>query len=99
MNALQDKPAPVSDNSHPASIKETVVAGLETAKEKVVEGYEKVSHKAHEVWDKASDTSLNEVRVAVKQYVRHHPGRCLLIAAGAGLALGLVLRGRMGHRG
>lgn len=97
MDGVQANPGTAkTENAQPGKAKEAVAAGLETAKEKVVEGFEQVSQKAHEVWDKAADTSLNEVGHAVKKYVRHHPGRCLLIAAGAGLAVGLILRARRG---
>jgi ElaB/YqjD/DUF883 family membrane-anchored ribosome-binding protein len=84
------------DNGRAERARKAVREGYETAKEKVVEGYEKVSHKAHEVWDKTADKSLNDVVHAVNDYVRHKPGKCILMAAGAGLVLGMLLRGRRG---
>lgn len=82
-----------AENGSPESIKEAIRERLETAKAKASEGYDKLSEKAHEVWDKAADTSLNDVQASVKRYVRHNPGKSLLMAAGAGLIIGLAIRG------
>ncbi len=84
------------ENGRSEQLKKNLREGLETAKVKVAEGYEKVSHKAHEVWDKTADKSLNDVVESVNEYVRHKPGKCIMIAAGAGLIAGLLLGSRRG---
>jgi ElaB/YqjD/DUF883 family membrane-anchored ribosome-binding protein len=97
MEATKESTTPEAlDNGRTERAKKAVIEGFETAKGKVAEGYEKVSHKAHEVWDKAADKSLNDVVHSVNEYVKHKPGKSLLMAAGAGLLLGLLLRGRRG---
>jgi len=86
--------AEVGENGRVEKIKDAVRERLETAKAKAVEGYEKASEKAHEVWDKAADTSINDVHESVNEYVRKNPGKSLLMAAGAGMLVGFILRGR-----
>jgi len=85
-------------NGHAEGIAHSVSEGLENAKDRVVDGYEKVSDKAHEVWDNVADKNMNDVMYSAQQYVRHHPGTCLLMAAGTGLALGLALQWRRSSR-
>jgi ElaB/YqjD/DUF883 family membrane-anchored ribosome-binding protein len=56
-----------------------------------------VSDKVHVVGDKLKDlqnADLNELAENAKDYARKNPGQALLISAGVGLLLGLVLRGR-----
>jgi ElaB/YqjD/DUF883 family membrane-anchored ribosome-binding protein len=56
-----------------------------------------VSDKVHVVGDKLKDlqnADLNELADNAKNYARKNPGQALLISAGVGLLLGLVLRGR-----
>ena len=56
-----------------------------------------VSDKVHVVGDKLKDlqnADLNELANNAKDYARKNPGQALLISAGVGLLLGLVLRGR-----
>jgi len=97
MEATKEATTPHTfDNGGAERAKKAVVDGYEAAKDKVVEGYEKVSHKAHEVWDKAADKSLNDVVHSVNDSVKHNPGKYLMLAAGAGLIVGLFLRW---HRG
>lgn len=76
-------------------VKDKVIEGYETAKHKVSEGYEAVSHKVHDVIDKAADTSLKDAKDSVSGFVKANPGKSLLVAAGAGLILGVILRGRL----
>lgn len=75
------------------NIKEAVVDNVENLKTKAVEGLEKASHVAHEVWDKAADTTFNDVHHSFKKYVAQKPVSTLLVAAGAGLVLGMLIRG------
>ncbi len=77
------------------AVKGKVVEGIEAAKHTVAEGYEAVSHKVHEVIDKAADTSLKDAKDSLCSYVKTNPGKSLLVAAGAGLVLGVILRGRL----
>ena len=49
------------------------------------------------VGDKIKDlqnADLGELAENAKQYARNKPGQALLISAGVGLLLGLILRGR-----
>lgn len=58
---------------------------------------EYVSDKVSVVGDKLKDlqnADLNELAENAKNYARKNPGQALLISAGVGLLLGLVLRGR-----
>ena len=87
-------PTEVEGNGRVEKLKEVVRERVETAKVKAREGYEKASEKAHEVWEKAADTSLNDVNESVNAYVRKNPGKSLLMAAGAGLVVGLLIRRR-----
>ena len=56
-----------------------------------------VSEKVSVVGDKIKDlqnADLGELADNAKDYARKNPGQALLISAGVGLLLGLVLRGR-----
>ena len=56
-----------------------------------------VSDKVHVVGDKLKDlqnADLNELAENAKDYARRNPGQALLISAGVGLLLGMLLRGR-----
>ncbi len=75
--------------------KSKVAEGIETAKSNIAEGYEKVVEKAHEVWDKAADTSVHDAQASVTRFIRHNPGKSLLIAAAAGIVIGVLVRGRI----
>ena len=97
MNELKDKKsADGTVNAAVDNAKDAVVSGYETAKAKVVEGVEKVAGQAHELWDKAADTSIHDAEASVARYVRKNPGKSLLVAAGTGLLIGILLRGRIG---
>ena len=74
--------------------KAKVIEGYEVAKGRMTEGYDKVSHKMHDAIDQASDTSLKDAKDSVACYVKANPGKSLLMVAGAGLILGVILRGR-----
>jgi ElaB/YqjD/DUF883 family membrane-anchored ribosome-binding protein len=56
-----------------------------------------VTDKVSVVGDKIKDlqnADLGELAENAKQYARNKPGQALLISAGVGLLLGLILRGR-----
>jgi ElaB/YqjD/DUF883 family membrane-anchored ribosome-binding protein len=56
-----------------------------------------VSDKVSVVGDKIKDlqnADLGELAENAKQYARQKPGQALLISAGVGLLLGLIIRGR-----
>ena len=56
-----------------------------------------VSDKVSVVGDKLKDlqnADLNELADNAKDYARRNPGQALLISAGVGLLLGMLLRGR-----
>jgi ElaB/YqjD/DUF883 family membrane-anchored ribosome-binding protein len=56
-----------------------------------------VSDKVSVVGDKLKDlqnADLGELAENAKQYARQKPGQALLISAGVGLLLGLIIRGR-----
>jgi len=56
-----------------------------------------VSDKVSVVGDKIKDlqnADLNELAENAKNYARRNPGQALLISAGVGLLLGMILRGR-----
>ena len=56
-----------------------------------------VSEKVSLVGDKIKDlqnADLGELAENAKEYARRKPGQALLISAGAGLLLGLLIRGR-----
>ena len=55
------------------------------AKEKVGQGYDRVSK------------DMDQLTQDVNEYVRHNPGKSVLIAAGIGFVLGALMRG--GRRG
>jgi len=58
---------------------------------------EYVSDKVSVVGDKIKDlqnADLGEIAENAKNYARQKPGQALLISAGVGLLLGLILRGR-----
>ena len=67
---------------------------VEELKGKAQEGYAKASEKVHETWEKVEGSSLKDVEDAVSGYVKEKPGRCIAIAAVAGLVVGALLRGR-----
>ncbi len=88
----------VDNSDHAEGVAQYVCNGMENARHRIVDGYGKVSKKAHDAWDNVADKNINDVTCSVQTYVRDHPGKCLLLAAGAGLALGLALRCRRGWR-
>jgi ElaB/YqjD/DUF883 family membrane-anchored ribosome-binding protein len=56
-----------------------------------------VSDKVSVVSDKIKDlqnADLGEIAENAKNYARQKPGQALLISAGVGLLLGLIIRGR-----
>jgi len=56
-----------------------------------------VSEKVSVVGDKIKDlqnADLGELAENAKEYARKNPGQAILISAGAGLLLGLLIRGR-----
>ena len=67
------------------------------AKDYAAQAKDYVSDKVSVVGDKLKDlqnADLNELAENAKDYARKNPGQALLISAGVGLLLGLVLRGR-----
>ena len=56
-----------------------------------------VNDKVHVVGDKLKDlqnADIGELADNAKEYARKNPGQALLISAGVGLLLGLIIRGR-----
>lgn len=62
-------------------------------KERLHDTVEHSGQALHETYEKVADTSLNDVNVTIRRYVRRQPGQALLVAAGVGLVAGLLLRG------
>jgi ElaB/YqjD/DUF883 family membrane-anchored ribosome-binding protein len=52
------------------------------AKESIKQGYDRVSN------------DLDKLTEDVNEYVRHNPGRSVLMAAGLGFVIGILVRGR-----
>jgi len=55
---------------------------------------EYVEEKVAVVSDKIKELNFAELTENCKQYARQNPGQAILISAGAGLLLGLLIRGR-----
>lgn len=72
---------------------ERASAEIRRGTERAREGYRDVSETARETYDKVRSDAGNLTR-EVGFYVRDNPGKALLIAAGVGFLLGLVMRGR-----
>ena len=72
---------------------ERASAEIRRGAERAREGYRDVSETARETYDKVRSDAGNLTR-EVGFYVRDNPGKALLIAAGVGFLLGLVMRGR-----
>ena len=53
-----------------------------------------VTDKVGVVGDKIKDLDFNEVTENAKEYARKNPGQAILISAGIGLLLGILVRGR-----
>lgn len=81
-----------TENGTVDKLREVVHEKIESAKVMA----SKVNEKAHEAMDKVADTSLNEVHDSVNTYVRAHPGKSILMAAGVGVVIGALLFGRRG---
>jgi len=59
-----------------------------------VQARDYVTDKVGVVGDKIKDIDIGELTENAKEYARQKPGQAILIAAGAGLLLGLLVRGR-----
>ena len=66
------------------------------AKDYVNEQYEKASSAMRDgyntVREKVEDVDFDEILGQVRNYVRSHPGKALLISVGVGFVIGLMLR-------
>ncbi|SRR6266496_4987912 len=94
----RNKPAGQSTGSGGAAGTATALAQEYTQKITDAAGTAKdfVVDKATVVGDKIKELQnldFNEVADQAKQYARQNPGQAILIAAGAGLLLGFILRG------
>ena len=76
------------------SFKDQARERLVELRDKTREGYQKAAAQLHETLDKVGDTSLHDVQVSVRRYVRQNPGKSLLMAAAAGFVIGSLLRRR-----
>jgi len=83
-------------------VSEDVRRGAERASQEVRRGaeraretYEEVAENAQRTYQRARSEASNLSR-EVSLYVRDNPGKALLMAAGVGFLLGLIVRGRGG---
>lgn len=72
---------------------ERASAEIRRGAERAREGYQDLADNARRGYDKVRDDAGNLSR-EVGFYVRDNPGKALLIAAGVGFLLGLIVRGR-----
>ncbi|MDX2175735.1 MAG: DUF883 domain-containing protein [Candidatus Sumerlaeia bacterium] len=95
-SSMADKAAAARERARKAaeSLKEKAAETAHVVRERAHEVAEKATHQAQEAWEVVSDTSLRDVEAATTKYVRAHPGRSLLMAAGVGLVAGLLIAGR-----
>jgi ElaB/YqjD/DUF883 family membrane-anchored ribosome-binding protein len=59
-----------------------------------VQAREYVTEKVGAVGDKIKDIDFQEITANCKDYARKNPGQAILISAGVGLLLGILVRGR-----
>ena len=71
-----------------------VKEGYEHSKDSTRRRARDAYEKAHHAYEKAADTSFQDLEQSVEDYTRTRPWKALAIAAGVGLAAGLLLRGR-----
>lgn len=62
--------------------------------EAAVQARDYVTDKVGAVGEKIKDIDFNEVTQNCKEYARKNPGQAILISAGVGLLLGILVRGR-----
>ena len=77
--------------------KQQVRVGAERATEVAREKYDVAAEKMRVGYDKARK-DMDHLTQDVNEYVRDNPGRAVLIAAGVGFLLGILLRGGGGRR-
>lgn len=70
---------------------EDVRHGAERAGEEIRRGYERASHAAREGYGRV-EKDLQSLSRDVNAYVRDNPGKSVMLAAGAGFLLGLLMR-------
>ncbi|MCB2153374.1 DUF883 family protein [bacterium] len=83
-----------ADEKRLDQVKEQAREKINELKGKAQEGYHKASERVHETWEKVEGSSLKDVEDAVGSYVKENPGKCIAIAAAAGVLVGALLRGR-----
>jgi|SRR5216117_134520 len=59
-----------------------------------VQARDYVTEKVSEVGEKIKELNFAELTENAKQYARQNPGQAILISAGVGLLLGILVRGR-----
>ncbi len=72
-------------------VKDQANAALQQGRERAQELYDQGLRQAHDLYDQSKER-LHGFEEQVEQYVREKPVQSVLIAAGVGLALGLLLR-------
>ncbi len=70
---------------------EDVRHGAERASEEIRRGYERASHAAREGYGRV-EKDLRSLSRDVDAYVRDNPGKSVMLAAGVGFLLGLLMR-------
>lgn len=88
---VAEMPAKGEEKGRLDNLKGQVREKVETIKQKAHEEYEKAAHKLEETLEKVSDTSLKDVHNSLNTYVKENPGKSLMIAAGVGFALGVLV--------
>lgn len=66
----------------------------EKVSDAAVQAKDYVTDKVSAVSDKIKDIDFAEISDNAKEYARQNPGQTILISAGVGLLLGLLIRGR-----
>jgi ElaB/YqjD/DUF883 family membrane-anchored ribosome-binding protein len=78
----------------PSSLAQTAGAYAGKVSDAAVQAKEYVTDKVTAVGEKIKDLDFNEVAENAKDYARKNPAQAILISAGIGLLLGILVRGR-----
>ena|SRR2546422_3226987 len=76
------------------SLAQTAQEYADKVSDAAIQAKDYVADKVGVVGDKIKDFDFAELTANAKEYARQNPGQAILISAGAGLLLGLLIRGR-----
>lgn len=92
--AMSSGPGNGGFGATPSSLSQTAQQYAGKVSEAATQAKDYVTDKVGVVGDKIKDLDFAEMTENAKRYARQNPGQAILISAGVGLLLGILVRGR-----